>query len=192
MKGVKVLALALCGHLAAFLLVRLSLDGLGASDIAKGLFVLASCAAIAVSVVRSSKWPSLIGLGALLVLGALVLDVYDLTDPYAMLLGAGLFCAPALVLAYLLMLSGPGKDPGLAEAFKIRLFELGHHYVALGIVCAIAVLLIAGMVILWNVPAIRFYLSGQSYAFVQALLFCSLSLLLTTPLLGTFRARLGR
>jgi len=202
----KVLAIALCAWLGGVLLATLYMDGITTGNIVKASFIVAGAATATISVVYAHKWPALIGLGVLCVAGSLSIQIDDLTNAYLMLAVLGLFIVPAVALTLTLLSmrhvsinpvpispisinpvsNSPSNMPGLADIFKIDSGEETRHYIALGVAAGIIALLVAGMAILWNVPAIRFYLSGQSYVFIQVLLFCCISLLLTAPLLGSF------
>lgn len=185
----KALAIALCGWIGVTLLIALYLDAVTTGNIVKALFITLAAVAIIVSVAYAYKWPALLAFGVLCVAGSLSIPVDDLTNAYMMLAVAGLVIAPAIALVLTLLSMRPGNMPGLADILKIASGEVTRHYIALGVATGIVVLLVASMVLLWNVPAIRFYLSGQSYVFIQTLLFCCLSLLLTTPLLGSFSVK---
>jgi hypothetical protein len=189
MNGGKALAVALSAWLAAVPLAALFLDGAGSGSIVKALFILLGCGVVIFSAAQTYKWPALLGLGVLLVAGSLSIGVDDLTNVYWMLAATGLFIAPAIALAVTLLSMRRSAMPALSDIFKVDSSELTRHYLALGVTLGIMALLIAGMAILWNVPTIRSYLSGQGYVLVQVILFCCVSVILTAPLLGSFSVK---
>jgi hypothetical protein len=185
----KALAAGLGVWLALAAFAALYLDGFSPSNIIKAAFVLIGCAGVVVSVIFSYKWPALLGFGTLCVSGSLSIGLDDLTDAWGMLAAAGLFIAPCVALALLLLSMRPGGMPGPADIFRPDPGRPLDHYFALGVTIGLVALVVAAMAALWNVPTIRLYLSGQSYVLVQVIMLCCLSLLVTAPLLGSYSVR---
>lgn len=192
MKTERVLRFVAMGILIVDLILRYYFLGAGPWEITAGAAFVFGGAIFLAGTHRGRRWAGLIGVAFIAGSTPFLFPLSDLTNLWNLALMLAITIPILVLIDSALSLTSKERDEwtsaGITDLFKKK--PKNYDTIPFMVVLIIASCVGSVSLLIFILPTSVRYLSGQNIVFIQSLVLIAVSLLLSTPLLGTFTIKL--